>query len=147
MFKRPTRFSCPQIIWLVVSTHMKKIKSNWISSPNRGENKTYLKPPANVMCWKSQLGVVFGRHKKIDPFGWVGWLFRGNRGVEKGSFEEIMKPIWGDISHINNDLGLMNPCIIDIMKIYIYTSCFNNTRIQHMRWFSQTKRDPCESDF
>ena len=37
-------------IWLVVSTHLKKYKSKWESSPNRGANKTYLKPPPSYIA-------------------------------------------------------------------------------------------------
>ena len=36
-------------IWLLVSTHLKKYKSKWESSPNRGANKTYLKPPPSYI--------------------------------------------------------------------------------------------------
>jgi len=31
---------------LVVSTHLKNISQNGKSSPNRGKNRTYLKPPS-----------------------------------------------------------------------------------------------------
>jgi len=39
--------------WLVVSTCFWKIlhSQNWTSSPNRGENKTYLKPPPIVISF------------------------------------------------------------------------------------------------
>ena len=37
------------VFWLVVATHPKNIiESNWKSSPNRGENKKYLKPPPSI---------------------------------------------------------------------------------------------------
>ena len=35
----------PFLILLVVSTPLKNISQNWIISPGRDENKTYLKPP------------------------------------------------------------------------------------------------------
>ncbi len=42
--------------WLVVSTHLKNISQNWMISPNRGENKTYLKPPP-----RHQLSIIEGQ--------------------------------------------------------------------------------------
>ena len=39
------QFITSAIHWLVVSTPLKKYWSNWESSPNRGENEKYLKPP------------------------------------------------------------------------------------------------------
>ena len=47
--EHPWLGSPPFMSWLVVSTHLlEKYSSNWTywtSSPNRGENKQYLKPP------------------------------------------------------------------------------------------------------
>ena len=40
--------------YLVVSTHLKKIRQNWIISPNRVENKKYSKPPpsqTSILNW------------------------------------------------------------------------------------------------
>ena len=38
--------------WWLVSTHLKNMrKSNWIISPNRDENKTYLKPPPRFVVF------------------------------------------------------------------------------------------------
>ena len=39
--------SLSDTIWLVVSTHLKNMRSNWKSSPTRGENKKCLKPPSS----------------------------------------------------------------------------------------------------
>ena len=38
----------------MVSTHLKNISQNWESSPNRGENKKYLKPPPSLCAFEDQ---------------------------------------------------------------------------------------------
>ena len=38
---------------MVVSTPLKKYWSKWESSPNRGENKKYLKPPSSLCVFGS----------------------------------------------------------------------------------------------
>ena len=49
LFKGATLYWLPPIhYWLVVSTHFEKYESNWKSSPNRGENRKYLKPPPSL---------------------------------------------------------------------------------------------------
>ena len=54
------------INWLVVSTHLKSICQIGNSSPNRAENKKYLKPPPSItiLCIPSSVG-------KTNIYCWV----------------------------------------------------------------------------
>ena len=46
------------ISWLVVSTHLKNMLSNWIISPGKGETQKYLKPPPSIrFCQVNSLEV------------------------------------------------------------------------------------------
>ena len=41
------------------ATHLKTNSSNWIISPSKGENKTYLKPPPSILL-VIRCGVLVG---------------------------------------------------------------------------------------
>ncbi len=61
--------SSPVHIWLVVSTHLKNISqsmSNWKSSPNRGDNKKYLKPH------ETTTQILYLKHAQSLSF-WKAW--------------------------------------------------------------------------
>ena len=45
--------------WLVVSTHLKNISQIGSSSPNRGENIEYLKPPPSFWLVRKRSGTMF----------------------------------------------------------------------------------------
>ena len=67
----------------MVSTHLKNIcHSNWKSSPNRGENKKYLKPPpssSNFIVGKFTMSLtrITGTASKLstNEWGWTGRIF------------------------------------------------------------------------
>ena len=154
-----------KVIWLVVSTHLKNISPKWESSPNRGENKKYLKPPpSNILNAPSYGGLV----RIIFSFH----FFRGDFQLPAVQvfFEQQEDPSVKCLPqthslHLKNDgtekmiyslkSGPISVAILQIIGVYVLTNpersqihTFKLFSLENLMWslilFRPSSQHPCD---